>query len=194
MVEQRRRRPITSRIDIGVGLISFTLLLSAATVTVMQLVRDTLGLVLLAALAGTALIAVLWISAIRNSRAERAARQRLQEQHPGALVERIRLWTLPHGRVEPHLPTHFIVADASEISFETIDQTVLLRIPVERLGFVDPVRAQNDRARDTALTLIYDGDDREPLTVQLFTLTGVGLPKLRGRIRTAIGWPADGTP
>jgi hypothetical protein len=190
----QRRRPLSSRIDIGIGLICFTLLITAATATAVRLFEGSLGLMLLVGAAGLALVAVLWIAAIRNGRAERNARRRLLEQHPGALVERIRLWALPAGRVEPHLPTHFVVADAREISFETIDQTVLLRIPVERLGFVDPVRAQGDRAKDVALTLIYDGEDGAQLTVQLFTVTGMGLARLRARIRTAIGWPAEGTP
>lgn len=183
-----------SRIDIGIGLISFTVLIVALAISVMRLVSETLGFVLLVAVAAIVLIAVLWIAAIRNSRAERTARRRLQQQHPGALVERVRLWTLPAGRVEPHLPVHFIIADAREISFETIDQTVLLRIPVEKLGFVDPVRAQEDRARDTALTLIYAGEGGDQLTAQVFSVTGVGISRLRARIRAAIGWPADGTP
>ncbi|HWM33869.1 MAG TPA: hypothetical protein VNR36_06480 [Pseudolysinimonas sp.] len=192
--QQRRRRSLRSRIDIGIGLISFSVLIIAVALTGMRLVADTLGFVLLIAAAALVLIAVLWTAAVRNSRAERTARLRLQREHPGALVERVRLWTLPAGRVDPHLPTHFIVADAQEISFETLDQTALLRIPVERLGFVDPVRAQQDRARDRALTLIYEDEDGVQQSVQLFSVTGMGLSRLRHRIRTAIGWPADGDP
>jgi hypothetical protein len=180
-----------SRIDIGVGLISFTVLIVAVTITGMRLVSETLGFVLLVAFAGAVLVAVLWTAAIRNGRAESTARRRLQDEHPGALVERVRLWALPGGRVDPHLPVHFLIADAREISFETIEQTVLLRIAVEELGFADPVTAQGDTARDKALTLIY-GDER--LSVQFFTVTYASIGRLRARLRTAIGWPADGTP
>jgi hypothetical protein len=178
-------------VDVGIGLISFTVLIVAVAVTGVRFVADSLGFVLLVIAAAVVLIAVLWTAAIRNGRAERTARRRLQQEHPGALVERVRLWALPAGRVDPHLPVHFLIADAREIGFETIDQTVLLRIPVEDLGFADLVTAQGDTARDKALTLIY-GDEK--LTAQFFTVTYASIGRLRARLRTAIGWPEDGTP
>jgi hypothetical protein len=179
------------RVDIGVGLISFTVLIAGAALSLIGYARESLGIALLVAAAAIALIGVLWTAAIRNGHAEREARRRLQAEHPGALVERVRLWALPHGRVDPGLTIHFLVADAREISFETIDQTVLLRVPVEELGFADLVLAQGDAARDKALTLIY-GDER--LTVQFFTLTYASMGRLRARLRTAIGWPEAGNP
>lgn len=186
-----QRRGLSSRIDIGAGLISATVVIIALAIFSLQFVRDSLGLMLLIVALAVVLTAVLWTLAIRNNREEGTARRRLQAEHPGALVERVRLWSLPHGRIAPGTPLHFVIADASEISFETIDQTVLLRIPVSDLGFVDLVKAKGDRSRDRALTLIY-GDDQ--LAVQVFTVTYSGLEKLRARVRTAIGWPADGTP
>jgi hypothetical protein len=187
-VAEQGRRALTGRIEIGIGLISFTVLIVAVAVSLIASLRESLGLTLLAAVAAIVLIGVLWTSAIRNGHAERVARLRLKDEHPGALVERVRLWMLPHGRVEPDLPVHFLIADAREISFETIEQTVLLRIPVEDLGFADLVAAQGDRVRDRALTLIY-GD--EQLTVQFFTITYASMGKLRARLRKAIGWPVD---
>lgn len=189
--QQRRRRPLLGRVDVGIGLISFTVLIVAVAATGVRFVADSLGLVLLVVAAALVLVAVLWTAAIRNGRAERIARRRLQQEHPGALVERVRLWMLPAGRVDPHLPVHFLIADAREISFETIDQTVLLRIPVDDLGFADLVTAQGDTARDQALTLIY-GDEK--LTAQFFTVTYASIGRLRARLRTAIGWPVDDTP
>lgn len=191
MAEQQRRRALTGRIDIGFGLIGFTVLIAGLAVTIIGFVRDSLGLTLLVAAAATALIGVLWTAAIRNGRAEREARRRLEAEHPGALVERVRLWALPHGRVDPGLPVHFLIADAREISFETIEQTVLLRVPVEELGFADLVTAQGDAARDKALTLIY-GD--EQLTAQFFTVTYASMGGLRARLRRAIGWPESAAP
>jgi hypothetical protein len=154
-------------------------------------VRDSLGLMLLVIALGLVLIAVPWVVALRNSRFERATRARLRAEHPGALVERVRLWRLPHGRLEPGTPIQFLIADPSEVSFETANQTVLLRIPVEDIGLIDLVAAQGDRARDRALTIIY-GD--EQLAVQLFTVTYTGLEKLRARVRTATAWPPNDTP
>ena len=185
---------LSSRIEVGAGLLSFTLAILIVGVVGALSVRETLGLVLLVVLATAALVAALWAAALRNGRAEKRARTRLQGEHAGALVERVRLWRLPHGRVLSDVPMHFLVADASEILFETIDQTVLLRIPVEALGFVGPVQAKGDRSRDLALTLIYHQPDGEQGTVQLFTVTYTGIPKLGQRIRTAIGWPPEGTP
>jgi hypothetical protein len=137
------------------------------------------------------LIGVLWVSAIRNGAEEREARRRLRDRHPGSLVERVRLWSLPHGRVEADIPMHFMIADAAEIAFETIDQTALLRIPVPEIGFIDPVAAQGDRVRDKALTIIY-GDEQN--VVQVFTLTYAGIGGLGLRVRKAIGWPSRGVP
>ena len=79
MAEQKR--PLRSRIDIGIGLISFSVLIVAVALSAMRLVADTLGFVLLIAAAAIVLIAVLWTAAIRNSRAERTARLRLQSRH-----------------------------------------------------------------------------------------------------------------
>jgi hypothetical protein len=193
--EQRRRRGIlTGRVEIGFGLFSFTLVIAVLSLSWFVAARGSLGFQLLALGAGAVLIGVLWTSAVRNGRAEKLARVRLQEEHPGALVERVRLWSLPHGKVDRDMPIHFLIADPREISFETIDRTVLLRIPVAELGFVDPTRAQKDARRDNALTLIYDTPDDEQAVVQLFTLTYAGIGRLRQRVRTAIAWPADGTP
>jgi hypothetical protein len=186
-----QRRGIGGSLEVGIPLISGTVAIIAAAVGVAAtLVVETAPRILIFALVAI-LIAVLWTLAIRNSRVERDFRTRLKAEHPGALVERVRLWSLPHGRVHADVPIHFLVADASEITFETIDQTVLLRIPVAELGLIDLVTAQHDRAKDKALTLIY-GDDEA--AVQLFTVTYSANDRLATRLRTAIGWPAAGTP
>jgi hypothetical protein len=185
---QQRTR---GRIEVGVPLISVTAAIVVAAVALAARATDIAGVRILIGVLALVLIAALWVAGLRNSRIEREARTRLQSEHPGALVERVRVWSLPHGRLEPGTPLQFLNADASEISFETIDQVVLLRIPVAELGLVDLVTAQHDRARDKALTLIY-GDFQD--TVQLFTVTYTGTEKLRARLRTAIGWPAEGTP
>jgi hypothetical protein len=184
-------RKLTDRIRIGIGLASVTLaIVIVATVWIAR--TDDVGLKLLIAVLAAALIAVPWVVAVRNSRVERAARDRLRDEHPGSVIERVRLWSLPAGRVDADIPVHFIVADASEISFETIDQTVLLRIPVPEIGMIDIARAQGDRVRDPALTIVYGDDPQE--AVQLFTVSYDGLPRFAKRIRAAIGWPATGTP
>ncbi|HEV7742044.1 MAG TPA: hypothetical protein VGO65_06460 [Pseudolysinimonas sp.] len=186
-----QKRSMSERIDVGLPLISVTIAIAAAGIAIAAgWTQDGAVRGSILALAA-ALIAVLWIVAIRNGRLERNTRLRLQEEHPGALVERVRLWSLPRGRVDPDTPPHFIVADTREITFETYSRTVLLRIPVADLGFVDLVTAQHDRVRDKALTLVY-GDDED--TVQLFTVTYDATERLRSRLRKAIGWPANGTP
>lgn len=178
------------RMQVGVGLISFTVVIAMIGITLISWFADT-GVRILIAVLFLAAIGVLWTSAIRNGRVERDFRRRLKEQHPGALVERVILWSLPKGRVEPGTPAQFVVADATEILFETINQTVLLRFPVEQLRNVDLVTAQGDRAKDKALTLIY-GEEQN--VVQLFTVTYAANDRLGARLRTAIGWPATGVP
>ena len=185
------KRSVSQRIEIGVGLISFSILIAALAITVAGQFSEDLGLRLVILAFGVAIIAVLWTAAVRNSRIERNARTLLREQHPGALVERIRLWALPHGRAEPHIPMHFLVADANEISIEDIEQTVLVRIPVEELGFVGTARAKGDSAKDAAITLVY-GDEK--LSVQFFSITYATMGKLLAKLRVAIGWPAEDAP
>jgi hypothetical protein len=142
------KRSAMGRIQVGFGLISFSVVLVVVGMTVAIVFgRDLTARIAILALAG-ALIAVLWVAAVRNGTEEREARRRLRDEHPGSLVERVRLWSLPAGRVEADLPVHFLVADAEEILFETADRTALLRIPVAEVGFIDPVAAQGDRARD----------------------------------------------
>lgn len=178
------------RLQVGYGLISLTVVLVVIAVSLIATFRDT-GVRVVIAVLFLAAIGVLWTAAVRHGRVEREYRKRLTAEHPGALIERVILWSLPNGRVEPGTPMHFLIADASEISFETISQTVLLRIPVTELGFVDLVTAQGDRVKDKALTLIY-GDDQN--TVQLFTITYSANDRLGSRLRKAIGWPPTGTP
>jgi hypothetical protein len=190
-VASTQKRSILSGLDIGVPLFSITAAIIAAAVGLAAtVVFDTGPRIVLFALAAV-LVAILWTAASRNNRVERDVRRRLQAEHPGALVERVRLWSLPHGRVEPGTPLHFVIADASEISFEDVDQVVLLRVPVAELGLIDVLTASGDRARDKAVTLIY-GDDQ--LVVQFFTITYTANNRLEKRVRTAIGWPAEGTP
>ena len=178
------------RLQVGYPLISLTVVLVVIAVSLIATFYDT-GVRIVIAVLFLAAIGVLWTAAVRNGQVEREYRNRLKAEHPGALIERVILWSLPNGRVEPGTPMHFLVADASEISFETISQTVLLRIPVTELGFVDLVTAQGDRVKDKALTLIY-GDDQN--TVQLFTITYSANDRLGSRLRKAIGWPPTGTP
>jgi hypothetical protein len=185
------KRGLFERIQVGFGLISFSVAILVVGMVFAILTTDDVPLRLVIVVAVAALIGVLWSLAIRNGAEERDARRRLREQHPGSLVERVRLWSLPHGRVEADIPMHFLIADAGEIVFETIDRTALLRIPVEDVGFIDPVTAQGDRVRDRALTIIY-GDDQK--VVQVFTLTYAGIRGLGSRLRKAIGWPSRGTP
>lgn len=197
MTDERRLsgiRFLLTRVDVGFGLLSFTLAIVVVAVSAGLAVRESIGLVLLVAAAAAALLAVLWVSALRNGRVEKTARLRLQQEHPGALVERVRLWRLPHGPVLRNIPIHFVVADPREIVFETIDRTMLLRIPVEAVLAIEPRRAQGDRRGDTALTIVYEAPEGERATVQLFTLTYAGIAALGRRIRTAIAWPAEGTP
>lgn len=182
------RRRAAGRIQVGVGLISFSVLIAGLGYVLAVALTELVVVRIVILLASAAVIVALWAAAIRNGRAEREARDRLRAEHPGALVERVRLWTLPHGRVDRDIPVHFIVADASEVSFEDIDQTVLLRVPVADIGLVDLVTAKGDRARDKAVTLIY-GD--EQLVVQFFTITYAGNGRLRDRVRVAIGQPAE---
>jgi hypothetical protein len=176
--------------QVGVGLISLTIVIAVIGITLISWFPDT-GLRIVVAALFLAAIGVLWTAAIRNGHAERDVRTRLKEQHPGALVERVILWSLPKGRVEPGTPMQFLVADATEILFETADQTVLLRFPVAELSYVDLVTAQGDRVKDKALTLIYG---EEQSVVQLFTITYAANDRLGARLRTAIGWPATGVP
>ena len=182
---------MTGRIQVGVGLISISVALAVVAIVIAGRATDNFVVRIAILVLAASLIGLLWVVAMRNGEAERAAIRRLRAEHVGSLVERVRLWSLPKGRVDTDIPMHFLVADAEEILFETIDRTALLRIPVAGIGFIDPVIAQGDRVRDTALTIIY-GDDQE--TVQFFTLTYTGIRKLRARLRTAIGWPADGIP
>jgi hypothetical protein len=185
-------RKLTDRIRIGIGLVSITV--AIVLVAVLWIVRgtDIVALKVLIGVLAAVLIVVPWYSAIRNRRVERDARNRLVAEHPGSLVERVRLWALPAGRVDAEVALHFVIADAREISFETIDQTVLLRIPVAEIGLIDVARAQGDRTRDTALTVVY-GDDPQQ-AVQFFTVSYDGLPRFAKRLRIAIGWPPTGTP
>lgn len=178
------------RIQIGYGLISATIVMIVIALSLLVAFRE-LGVRVVIVVLAVASIGVLWTVAARNGQVEREYRTRLKAEHPGALVERVNLWSLPNGRVEPGTPMHFLVADASEISFETITQTVLLRIPVTELGFIGLVTAQGDRVKDKALTLIY-GDDQS--TVQLFTITYSANDRLGSRLRTAIGWPPADAP
>ena len=106
-------------------------------------------------------------------------------------MERVRLWSLPHRPLERDTPVHFLIADATEVTFETIDRTVLLRVLVTDLKRVELIPARHDRARDLALTLIYGEDDE---VVQLFTVTYTGTEKLRDRLLAAIAWDADRAP
>ncbi|HEX7834994.1 MAG TPA: hypothetical protein VF479_05950, partial [Pseudolysinimonas sp.] len=137
------------------------------------------------------LLGLLWIAAIRNGADERRAVARLRAAHPGAFVERVKLWSLADGLVPADIPMHFIVADSEQLRFVTADGTALAQIPVAEIGFVDPVAAQKDKVRDKALTIIY-GDHED--VVQVFPDMNLGLDKLRSRVRKAIGWPADGAP
>jgi hypothetical protein len=192
VAEQRRRT--LGRIQIGIGLFSWTIAIAAIGVSIAAAVavatESLLPRILVLVVTGVGLLA-LWLAAIRNERVEKEVRERLKSEHPGSLVERVRIWALPHGRLEPGTPDHFLIADTREISFETVDQVVLLRIPVPELGFADLVTAQGDRAREKAMTLIY-GEFQD--TVQFFTITFLGTAKLRDRVRRAIGWPEEGTP
>jgi hypothetical protein len=185
------KRVVTGGLQIGLGLISFSILIAALDITIAGFFVNDLGVRLVILALGVAAIGVLWTAAIRNGQVEREARKRLQAEHAGALVERVRVWTLPNGRPEPHTPMQFLVADAREVRIETINQTVLVRIPVADLGFVGLVRAQGDKARDRAITLIYGSEQH---SVQFFTITYSSLDKLQTRLRTAIGWPAEGAP
>lgn len=182
---------VTGRLQIGVGLISISVALGVVAIVIAGRATDNFVVRIAILILAASLIGLLWVAALRNGEAERAAIRRLRAEHPGSLVERVRLWSLPKGRVDKDIPVHFLVADAGEILFETIDRTALLRIPVAEIGFLDPVTAQGDRVRDRALTIIY-GDDQD--TVQVFTLTYTGIAKLGARLRKAIGWPADGIP
>jgi hypothetical protein len=184
--------PRRGAIRIGIGLISFTVLLLAIGVT-SAFARWSDGAVIkvLIPFAAFALVAVLWIAAVRNGADERQAVARLRAAHPGAFVERVKLWSLPSGVVPADLPMHFVVADPHEVQFVTGDGTPLARIPVSEIGLIDLVRAQHDKARDRALTIIYGADQD---AVQVFPDMNLGLDKLRSRVRTAIGWPASGTP
>ena len=186
-----QKRSVFGRIDVGLPLISVSVAIAAAGIAIAAGWTEDWAVRVVILVLAALLIGALWFAAIRNSRVERDARRRLQQEHPGALVERVRLWSLPHGRIDPETPPHFLIADTREISFETYTQTVLLRIAVAELGFVDLVTAQQDRVRDKALTLIY-GDAQD--TVQVFTVTYDATERLRARLRKAIGWPKDGTP
>ncbi|MEO8262893.1 MAG: hypothetical protein ABI566_10025 [Pseudolysinimonas sp.] len=180
-----------SRLQVGFGLISVSVLIAAVGYVVAVLSTEIVAVRIVILVLFAAFIAALWGAAVQNGRLERQTRDRLRAEHPGALVERVRLWSLPNGPVDRDIPMHFIVADASEITFEEVDQTVLLRIPVADVGYLDLVTAQHDRAKDKAVTLIY-GDEQH--TVQFFTLTFASNDRLRDRVRTAIGWTAQSTP
>lgn len=186
---------LRERIRIGIGLISITF--AIVVVASLWIVRgtDQLGLRVLIGVLALVLIVVPWTVAVRNGRVERDARTALEAQHPGALVERVRLWALPHGRVDADMPLHFLVADADEVLFETIDQTVLLRLPTAEIGLIQPMRAQGDRGREAALTIVYGpGGADSQSTVQVFTVSYDGMARFEKRVRKAIGWPATGTP
>jgi hypothetical protein len=185
-----KRGPI-GRLEVGFGLISFSVVIVVLAMTFAVVVTQDVALRIVVVVFALVLIGVLWVSAIRNGAEERDARRLLREQHPGSLVERVRLWSLPHGPVDKDAPMHFVVADAAEILFESADRTALLRIPVAEIGFIDPVTAQGDRTRDKALTIIY-GDEQN--VVQVFTITYAGIASLGRRIRKAIGWPPRGIP
>lgn len=187
---QAKRGPM-GRIQVGLGLISFSVVILVLAVTTAVVVTPDVPLRIVILVFAAVLVGVLWVSAVRNGAEEREARRRLREQHPGSLVERIRLWSLPAGRVDADIPIHFLIADAGEILFETIGGTALLRIPVEEVGYIDPVAAQGDRVKDKALTIIY-GDEQH--VVQVFTLTYAGIRALGSRLRKAIGWPSRGIP
>lgn len=180
-----------ARLQVGFGLVSISVVIAAVGAIVSILATQIVAVRIVILVLTLALIAALWGAAVNNGRLERETRNRLRAEHPGALVERVRLWSLPKGRVDRDIPMHFLIADASEISFEEVDQTVVLRIPVEDVTFVDLVTAQHDRAKDKAVTLIY-GDDQQ--TVQFFTITYASNDRLRDRVRAAIGWSADRTP
>jgi hypothetical protein len=186
-----KRRSIADRLEVGVGLISATVVIMAVGAVIAVLATQLMPVRIVVLLLFLALVVAVWGRAVQNGRFEKATRARLQGEHPGGLVERVRLWALPHGRVPRDAPIHFIVADAREISFEDVEQTVLLRIPVDELGVVDLVTARGDRVRDQAVTLVY-GDDQH--VVQFFSVTYLGQENLRGRVRAAIGWPEVGTP
>lgn len=186
-----KKRRIGDRLEVGVGLISATVVLMAIGAVVAVLSTEIVPVRIVVLLLFLALVVAVWGRAVQNGRFERATRVRLQSEHPGALVERVRLWSLPHGRVPKDTPVHFIVADAREISFEDVEQTVLVRIPVEELRAVDLVTARGDRVRDKALTLIYGADTH---AVQFFSVTYLGQENLRSRVRAAIGWPDEGAP
>ena len=166
MAQTNRNGPL-GRLQVGAGLISLTVVIAVIGITLISWFPDT-GIRIVIAVLFLAAIGVVWTSAIRNGRAEREFRTRLKEQHPGALVERVILWSLPKGRVEPGTPMQFLVADATEILFETINQTVLLRFPVEELTHIGLATARGDRVKDTALTLIYGEEEH---VVQLFTVS-----------------------
>ena len=87
---------------------------------------------------------------------------------------------------------HFLIADAGEILFETVDRTALLRIPVAEIGFIDPVTAQGDRARDKALTIIYGDDAERGAAVHDHLRRDRGLG--RGSARRSAGRPAASRP
>jgi hypothetical protein len=184
-------RRMTDRLQVGIGLVSLSVLVAAIGYFIAVSATTIVGVRILILALFAVVIAGLWFVAIRNGRAEHDARDALREENPGALVERVRLWSLPKGRVLKDVPIHFLIADAVEIVFETINHTVLARIPVDELTFVDIVTAKGDRSLDKALTLIY-GDEQH--VVQLFTITYASTDKLRARLRAAIGWPADGVP
>lgn len=185
-----KRGPL-GRLEVGFGLISFSVVIVVVAMATAVAVAQDVPLRIVIIAFALVLVGVMWVSAIRNGSEERDARRRLRDEHPGSLVERVRLWSLPHGRVDKDAPMHFVVADASEILFETVDRTALLRVPVAEIGFIDPVAAQGDRVRDKALTIIY-GDEQN--VVQVFTLTYAGTASLGRRLREAIGWPPRGVP
>jgi hypothetical protein len=185
------RRAGTGRIQVGFGLISFSVVILVLAMMVAVVFAREVPVRIVIVVIAVALIGLLWVSAVRNGAEEREARGRLRDDHPGSLVERVRLWKLPRGPVDKDVPVHFIIADAGELLFETIDRTALLRIPVDEIGFIDPVIAQGDRVRDKALTIIY-GDEQN--VVQFFTVTYAGIWGLGSRVRKAIGWPPRGIP
>jgi hypothetical protein len=179
-------------VRIGLGLICFTVLLLAIAAFgfVSRMAFGAFfGVVL--PLAAIALVALLWLAAIRNGADERGAVARLRAAHPGAFVERVRLWSLPSGLVPKNAPMHFVVADPDQLQFVSADGTSLAQIPVGEIGLIDFVTAQKDKVRDKALTIIY-GDEQD--VVQVFPDMNLGLDKLNLRVRKAIGWPADGAP
>jgi hypothetical protein len=173
----------------GFALLGASLALIVAGCAIAFATPDLVARAIVLGVTGAFLVA-LWGRAVRNARAEGRARVRIEQANPGAFVERVRLWSLPQGRVDRGTPPHFLIADAEHIVFQTIDDTALLKVDVADLGYVGLVRAQGDTARDQAITLIYGDDD---LTVQFFGRAETRTEGLLQRVTRAIAWEGDHT-